>query len=46
VGAHTKRESYETGLDQGYTPPDVKVQWTAQAVDGVDAPMDLVVLTA
>ena len=46
VGAHTKRESYETGLDQGYTPPDVKDQWTAQAVDGVDAPMDLVVLTA
>ena len=46
VGAHTKRESYETGLDQGYTPPDVKDQRAAQAVDGVDAPMDLVVLTA
>ena len=46
VRAHTTRETYETALAQGYVPPDAKDQRTAQAVDGVDAPMDLVVLTA
>ena len=46
VRAHTTRETYETALAQGYAPPDAKVQRMAQAVDGVDAPMDLVVLTA
>lgn len=46
VRAHTTRETYETALAQGYTPPDTKDQRAAQAVDGVDAPMDLVVLTA
>ena len=46
VRAHTTRETYETALAQGYTPPDTKDQRADQAVDGVDAPMDLVVLTA
>mgnify|MGYP006102818685 CR=1 FL=1 len=46
VLAHPTRETYETALVQGYTPLDTMDQRADQAVDGVDAPMDLVVLTA
>lgn len=46
VRAHPTRETYETALVQGYTPLDTMDQRADQAVDGVDAPMDLVVLTA
>ena len=46
VCAHTTRETYETALAQGYEPPDAKDQCADQAVDGVDAPIDLMVLTA
>ncbi len=45
VLAHPTRETYETALVQGYTPLDTMDQRADQAVDGVDAPMDLVVLT-
>lgn len=46
VRAHTTRETYEAALAQGYAPPNAKDQRAACAVDGVDAPVDLVVLTA
>jgi len=46
VRAHATRETNETALAQGYAPLDTKDQRADQAVDGVDAPMDLVVLTA
>ena len=45
VRAHPTRETYEIALVQGYTPLDTMDQRADQAVDGVDAPMDLVVLT-
>ena len=45
VLAHPTRETHETALFQGYTPLDTMDQRADQAVDGVDAPMDLVVLT-
>ncbi len=46
VRAHTTLETYETALAQGYVPPDTKDRRASCAVDGVDAPVDLVVLTA
>ena len=46
VRAHTTLETYETALAQGYVSPDTKDRRLACAVDGVDAPVDLVVLTA
>jgi adenylate cyclase len=44
VRAHTTLETYRTAIAQGYSPPDTKDQRAAQAVDGVAAPVDLVVL--
>jgi len=46
VRAHTTGETYDTAVAQGYTPPDTKDRRTAQSVDGVDEPVDLVVLAA
>ena len=46
VLAHPTRETYGTALVQGHTPLDTMHQRADQAVDGVAAPMDLVVLTA
>ena len=46
VRAHTTGETYDVAVTQGYTPPDTKDRRTAQTVDGVDEPVDLVVLAA
>ena len=44
VRAHTTLETYETAIAQGYAPPDAKDQRIGCDVDGVNAPVDLVVL--
>ena len=46
VRAHTTGETYDVAVTQCYTPPDTKDRRTAQTVDGVDEPADLVVLAA
>lgn len=46
VRAHTTKETYDIALAQGYVPPDAKEQRPGAVVDGVTAPMDLVVLAA
>ena len=46
VRAHTTLETYRTAIAQGYAPPDTKDQRIACNVDGVAAPVDLVVLAA
>ena len=44
VRAHTTQETYDVTLQQGYVPPASKDRRPGCAVDGVDAPVDLVVL--
>ena len=44
VRAHTTQETYDVALQQGYVPPASKDRRPGCAVDGVDAPVDLVVL--
>ncbi len=46
VRAHTTQETFDIARAQGYEPPDAKEARPAQAVDGVEAPVDLVVLAA
>ena len=41
---HTTGETFDVAIAQGYTPPDTKDRRAAQTVDGVDEPVDLVVL--
>ncbi|MEQ9124926.1 MAG: adenylate/guanylate cyclase domain-containing protein, partial [Alphaproteobacteria bacterium] len=44
VRAHTTQATYDIALAQGYAPPDAKETRPGAKVDGVDTPMDLVVL--
>jgi adenylate cyclase len=46
VRAHTTQATFDIARAQGYEPPDAKEPRPAQAVDGVDAPIDLVVLAS
>tara|TARA_R110002126_G_scaffold47512_28_gene133162 strand:- start:1215 stop:2549 length:1335 start_codon:yes stop_codon:yes gene_type:complete len=44
VRAHTTADTYDTAVAQGYTPPGPKERRAGCTVDGVDTPVDLVVL--